>query len=665
MSYPKPAAVSLVHWTTALSEHPIFGELKDDCCAAEAQEDTYYSVDGRVPALVNLICESRGDLFIWSEAKSALLTTNLKRIKASLDPKPGSAAEHIDPVFQILLLTSPPVNPLLELIPDPNGEGVALRNKKELCVVLLKRQRGEYGEFAGGHKKVNCKVVVVARELLTIYAQSLELLQASWHPESPHCMCLLTSDNTLRMFGLSEPDTPLVTIQLGGSTLSRSLRVQDTFIAFQFWAASVIVLQDNGDVWLCDFRDGAAPNSPLSMRPPSEDNYSSDPCSILVLSLELCVVVIANGNGMLHHCIFYPTETADGEESEVGSDQTLYVVETMKLEDAMDEENSNLSLIADPVHPYRYFVRHSNGLYMVSLPWLENMVKAVSHPIRVVPEATIRTLVSTPPPTCLQGVVVINQDLLRDAFIATSTDGECLAAPLRSEQLSSVGGASAYSQHSGVSSEQQDSRFLDRIHSVLFEERKSLPRRFAHKKDETQEDCLRYLSDAVQLLRQEYLLREHKAKKEMEHRISVLVEQKTQQIKDLLNLEEEREAIEEKSRELEDKLGVVTDQCSGLVESVERLLCKLHSQSPVLSNAERDMANKLKTRSEQLKVLESSLQQARQKVSLGYGRAPGEGTSLNPQQYNHICTALAESGKDLTSLVQKVKALLAIVQSAP
>ena len=41
-----------------------------------------------------------------------------------------------------------------------------------------------------------------------------------------------------------------------------------------------------------------------------------------------------------------PLQTADGEESEVGSDQTLYVVETMKLEDAMDEENSNLSLIA-------------------------------------------------------------------------------------------------------------------------------------------------------------------------------------------------------------------------------------------------------------------------------------------------------------------------------
>ena len=49
-------------------------------------------------------------------------------------------------------------------------------------------------------------------------------------------------------------------------------------------------------------------------------------------------------------------------------------------------------------------------------------------------------------------------------------------------------------------------------------------------------------------------------------RISVLIEQKTQQINDLLNLEEESRAIEEKSVELEDKLCVVTDQCSGLVE---------------------------------------------------------------------------------------------------
>ena len=49
------------------------------------------------------------------------------------------------------------MNPVLELMPDPNDEGVAVRNKKELCVVLLKRQRGEYGEFGGGQKKVNCK----------------------------------------------------------------------------------------------------------------------------------------------------------------------------------------------------------------------------------------------------------------------------------------------------------------------------------------------------------------------------------------------------------------------------------------------------------------------------------------------------------------------------
>ena len=98
MSYEKTAGANpvTVHWTTALSQHPIFDELKDDYCATEDS----YAGDGRVSAPVNLICESRGDLFVWSEAKSALLTTNLKRIKASLDPKRGAAAEQL-PVFQV------------------------------------------------------------------------------------------------------------------------------------------------------------------------------------------------------------------------------------------------------------------------------------------------------------------------------------------------------------------------------------------------------------------------------------------------------------------------------------------------------------------------------------------------------------------------------------
>lgn len=647
----------------------MFDELRDEySVTGNAQEDSYAASE-RAPALVNLMCESRGDLFVWSEAKSALLTTNLKRIKASIDPKHGSAAELI-PVFQVLLLTSPPVNPLVELIPDPIGESVALRNTKELCVVLLKRQRGEYGEFGGGQKRVNCKVALVAKELLTIHAQSLELLQASWHPEKPHCICLLTSDNTMRMFGLLEPDLPILTICLSGSTLSQSLRVQDTFIAFQFWANSVFVLQDNGDIWLCQFREGATLKPPLSIRPPSEDNYGSDPASILVLSMrtiELCVVVIANSSGVLHHCILSPKERVDDgrEETEEEEEEgALYVVESIKLEDTMDEDCS-LTLVADPVDPYRYFVRHSNGLYMVTLPWLENMVNAASQPIQVVPQANVRIIVSTPPPTRLQGVVIVNQDLLRDAIIATSTDGECLAAPLRSEQLAPMGGASSYSQGSGVHAEQLSSRFLEHVQRVLIEGRKPLPRRFALKKDESQESCLRYLYEAVQTLRQEYLLREHKAMKEMEHRISVLVEQKAQQISDLLALEEEREAIEEKSRELEDKLSITTDQCSGLVESLERLVCKLHSQSPVLSIAECNMADELRKKSDQLKALESSLQQARQKVHLGYGRAAGEGKVLTPQQYKHICAALSESGKDLKNLVQKVKALTATIQSAP
>ena len=56
-------------WTDALCHNPLFEVLR---------EEGVEPVDNG-----NLVCEIRGDLFVWSSAKSAVLTTNLKRLKAN------------------------------------------------------------------------------------------------------------------------------------------------------------------------------------------------------------------------------------------------------------------------------------------------------------------------------------------------------------------------------------------------------------------------------------------------------------------------------------------------------------------------------------------------------------------------------------------------------
>jgi len=66
-------------WTELLPENPIFEELR-------IEGDV--SVNG-----ANVMCEIRGDLFVWSQTKSALLTTNLKRLVASPSQPP---------VFQVI-----------------------------------------------------------------------------------------------------------------------------------------------------------------------------------------------------------------------------------------------------------------------------------------------------------------------------------------------------------------------------------------------------------------------------------------------------------------------------------------------------------------------------------------------------------------------------------
>ena len=67
-------------WTELLPENPIFEELR---------------MEGDVPLKgANVMCEIRGDLFVWSQTKATLLTTNLKRLVAYPSQPP---------VFQVIV----------------------------------------------------------------------------------------------------------------------------------------------------------------------------------------------------------------------------------------------------------------------------------------------------------------------------------------------------------------------------------------------------------------------------------------------------------------------------------------------------------------------------------------------------------------------------------
>lgn len=124
-----------------------------------------------------------------------------------------------------------------------------------------------------------------------------------WHPESPGVLIFLTSDNVLRLVSLANPDFAVLTIPILSGSVSE-ISLKDPVVSFGLLSNTAFVLQDSGDVFKIPLTSGAPPPSALGMHPPAEDNYGSDAMSLLVLPTNPPALVIANGNGVLHHCVY-------------------------------------------------------------------------------------------------------------------------------------------------------------------------------------------------------------------------------------------------------------------------------------------------------------------------------------------------------------------------
>lgn len=143
----------------------------------------------------------------------------------------------------------------------------------------------------------------ITNDFFKVHHDFVKLLQAEWHPTKPGVLVFLTSDNVLRLVNLANPEFAFLIIPLlSGSTSVISLK--DPIVNFCLLSDTAFVLQDGGDVFKVPLVTKATPLSALGMHPPAEDNFGSDATSLLVLPTDPPCLVIANANGVLHHCVY-------------------------------------------------------------------------------------------------------------------------------------------------------------------------------------------------------------------------------------------------------------------------------------------------------------------------------------------------------------------------
>ena len=222
-------------------------------------------------------------------------------------------------LIQFLHPTVFPATPPSLLLPSPSGNHIALVGSGYVYVMELWKQRGPYGEFSGGMAEVDCRTISIGDTL--IRAHQLNVLQVEWHQEDSNLIGVLSDDGALRLYRLSNPAVPHITLAVSNphSTYSRLLCLDEGGVvtSFTFSSDGILLLQDSLGLQTVPIRDGEKPTPPLPMYPLDKDNYSDTACDLLVIMTHPPVVVMATTTGRLLHCVFIGPDTDNEENGEV------------------------------------------------------------------------------------------------------------------------------------------------------------------------------------------------------------------------------------------------------------------------------------------------------------------------------------------------------------
>ncbi|XP_019717065.1 nucleoporin 88 [Hippocampus comes] len=646
------AAFGADRWLNGLANHEIFKKIRDKL-------DSEPKTSERALAKNLTFCLG-ADFFLWDDVDRVFYTTSLRQL---------NAAEELGGSFQTLLCINPPRFPVCQLLLSPTHGHVALVGQRGASVLELPQRWGKRSEFEGGRSRVNCKTTPVAERFFTS-SPSVSLRQAAWYPSETGepLLVLLTSDNTIRFYGLKAPEAPVKVVPVSQSDDDGSVRAParsyaaslgEIAVAFDFGPVSYVrerpvyplyILYENGETYLChtsqvNMVSVSKRVGPLPMYPAAEDNYGYDACAILCLPCVPSILVIATETGTLYHCVVLESEDDDDTVPRwiAGGVPALYVFECVELEltlrvaagDNAEEESDftcPIRLHRDPLCPRRYHCTHEAGVHSVGLIWLEKLqtfLRAHDDNKDGLPElaaerrCAVEHIVCTRPlassrPAPVQGFLIVADLALGATMICVSAAYECILLPL----LSAVRAPSppllcTQSNPGSVSSPLRGlagSSFEQHVRNILARGSANPLLLKAGDGEPSPQERLQLLSRATQVFREEYILKQDMAREELQKRIKLLRGQRAKQLEEMAQYREERRSLREAAERLADKYEDAKYRQEAVAERVKRGLAGQQSRLPILSNSEMDMRKELQAMSEQLRHLDICIKQVKMKM---------------------------------------------------
>lgn len=371
---------------------------------------------------------------------------------------------------------------------------------------------------------------------------------------------------------------------------------------------------------------------PLPMLPEASDNYGNEACAILCLHPMISsppILVIASTSGTLYHCVVLhkiedddAIETASQisewssafEEEAVKVDLALHVYESVELELSLVSSSTQsqspfdypLLLQVDPTSPCRYFVSHKAGVHSISLPMVAQLAELVQRPQETLSTAGMpimeqnsmvehlvcTQLLSKSSPSPVLGLAVSFPPprlhcILCDHSLATIS----LSRPILGEPQPLLAASSSTSPAKANFGHKES--FDKHIAQTLVRNTSNPLMRAPASANMTSQECYEILTRSTKVLREEYLDKQEKARKEIERKVAGLETRKTQQHLTLSKLAQERFALRDKAAQLSERYEDQRDFGENLTTRIEAVLNAIQRRLPVTSDAEIRMQRQL------------------------------------------------------------------------
>uniref|UniRef100_A0A182MK59 Nucleoporin Nup88 n=1 Tax=Anopheles culicifacies TaxID=139723 RepID=A0A182MK59_9DIPT len=364
----------------------------------------------------------------------------------------------------------------------------------------------------------------------------------------------------------------------------------------------IVILRGDGNVYvLCAGIDTNRPKlqGPISIQPQVDDNYGLDSCSLIVIPTLPPTVIIAESTGKTHHALFLEescplersltSELADSHLTMHPCEWYLHVLETVELELGLPsvEETKEaksyscpLHLKRDPLNDARYFAYHNAGLHAVTLDFtrpLHDFVQQEGDEDMIEKYPLFNSHSRAEYVVCTKALQNANTNAVLGFTLLQSPSG--LVLFLASGQVVSLDLITDHSLirkwplagsnkktnngESPIKNMLKDS-FQKRIHTILKSGLTQPILKLDQTTEPTPQEAFELLTQATRMLRENYFVRHDKARQEIEKREHVLKLLKQQQLKDIEELQAEKQQIRATAERLAETYEDLCDKQNSL-----------------------------------------------------------------------------------------------------